>query len=121
MEDFVMGAKEWRISNPEGSKRVIVTKNLPGQRWLEILTKADCKVEICTSTNVLTGEEIKSALGNQCDAAIGQLTEKWGEVLFDELKTAGGKATATTPWVSTTWMWMRPQNMGYRSGIRQVC
>jgi len=41
-----MAQKKWEIHNPSGSKRVIVTKELPGSRWLETLTRAGCKVEI---------------------------------------------------------------------------
>jgi len=84
--------KEWRTHNPPGSRRVVVTKQLPGERWLEILTQADCKVEICTSTDILSVEEVQAALGDRCDGAIGQLTEDWGEQLFAALKAAGGKA-----------------------------
>ena len=58
-----MGTQEWRTINPSGSKRVLVTKELPGQRWLEILTAADCQVKISTSTDVLSVDEIKTALG----------------------------------------------------------
>lgn len=71
---------------------MVVTKELPGDRWLEILTRADCKVEICTSTDILSAEEIEAAIGERCDGAIGQLTEGWGEKLFAALKAAGGKA-----------------------------
>ena len=87
-----MGTKQWRTVNPSGTRRVIVTKELPGERWLEMLTRADCQVEICTSPDVLTVDEIKAAIGDQCDAAIGQLTETWGEELFGALKAAGAKA-----------------------------
>ena len=87
-----MGAKQWRTVNPSGSRRVIVTKELPGERWLEKLTLTDCQVEICTSPDVLTVDEIKTAIGDQCDAAIGQLTETWGEELFGALKAAGATA-----------------------------
>ncbi len=87
-----MGSNQWRIHNTSGSKRVIVTKELPGDRWLNILTQAGCKVEICTSTDVLSNEEIKTAFGDQCDGAIGQLTESWGDDLFAALKAAGGTA-----------------------------
>lgn len=87
-----MSDKEWRTHNPPGNKRVVVTKELPGRRWLEILARADCKVEICTSADILTTEEIKEAIGSRCDGAIGQLTEGWGEELFSALKAAGGKA-----------------------------
>ena len=87
-----MGAKQWRTVNPSGTRRVIVTKELPGERWLEMLTRADCRVEICTSLDVLAVDEIKAAIGDQCDAAIGQLTEAWGEELFAALKAAGATA-----------------------------
>ena len=87
-----MGSKEWRIVNPSGRNRVIVTKELPGERWLEFLTRADCKVEICTSPDVLSVDEIKTAMGSHCDGAIGQLTEEWGDDLFGALKDAGGNA-----------------------------
>jgi hydroxypyruvate reductase 1 len=92
MEVFAMGSKKWRVYNPSGSKRVIVTKELPGERWLKILSQADCKIEICTSPDLLSTDEIKTAMGSQCDGAIGQLTENWGEELFTALKDAGGKA-----------------------------
>jgi hydroxypyruvate reductase 1 len=84
--------KQWRTHNPSGTRRVIVTKQLPGERWLQILTEADCKVEICISPDILTTEQIKEAIGSRCDGAIGQLTEEWGEELFSALKAAGGKA-----------------------------
>ena len=87
-----MASKNWRVHNAAGSKRVIVTKELPGERWLDMLVGADCKVEICTSTDILSLEEIKAAFGGNCDGAIGQLTEEWGEDMFAALKKAGGKA-----------------------------
>jgi hydroxypyruvate reductase 1 len=71
---------------------VIVTKELPGDRWLNILTAADCKIEICTSPDVLSSEEIIAAIGNVCDGAIGQLTETWDDVLYAALQAAGGTA-----------------------------
>ena len=87
-----MGSKNWRVHNAAGSKRVIVTKELPGERWLDMLVRADCKVEISTSTDILNPEEIKAAFGGNCDGAIGQLTEEWGEDMFAALKKAGGTA-----------------------------
>jgi hydroxypyruvate reductase 1 len=84
--------KNWSIRNPSGRNRVVVTKELPGDRWFEILAHAHCNVEICTSTDILSVEEIEAAIGNRCDGAIGQLTEDWGERLFAALKAAGGKA-----------------------------
>ena len=87
-----MASKEWRVYNPSGSRRVIVTKELPGDRWLNILTAAECKVDICTSPDVLSSEEIIAAIGDRCDGAIGQLTEPWGEDLYAALKAGGGTA-----------------------------
>jgi hydroxypyruvate reductase 1 len=86
-----MVENEWRIENPGGSQRVIVTKDLPGEHWLEVLTAADCRVEICTSDTILTRMQIIDAIGNSCDGVIGQLTEAWGEELFIILNAAGGK------------------------------
>ena len=87
-----MGSKKWQTHNPSGSKRVVVTKELPGDRWLNILTAADCKIEICTSPDVLSGAEIIAAIGNVCDGAIGQLTETWDDALYAALKAGGGTA-----------------------------
>ncbi|WP_372677685.1 NAD(P)-dependent oxidoreductase [Desulfosarcina sp.] len=87
-----MSSYPWRIQNPEGTFRVIVTKTLPGRQWLDILTAADCRLEICHSKAALDTEAIKAAIGSRCDGAIGQLTEPWGETLFNTLKAAGGVA-----------------------------
>lgn len=87
-----MSAKEWRTHNLSGNKRVVVTKELPGNRWLETLARAGCRVEICTSPDILSTGEIKAAIGTRCDGAIGQLTETWGDELFAALESAGGKA-----------------------------
>jgi hydroxypyruvate reductase 1 len=82
----------WRTINPAGVKRVVVTKELPGSRWQEVLTAAGCRVEVCTDTAVLSVAEIRSVMGTRCDGAIGQLTEPWGEELFAALQAAGGHA-----------------------------
>ena len=87
-----MEQKKWETHNPSGSKRVIVTKEIPGSLWLERLIRSDCKVEVCTSTDVLSIDDIKAAIGQQCDAVLGQLTEDWGDELFGALKAAGGTA-----------------------------
>ncbi len=71
---------------------MVVTKELPGHHWTDVLTAADCRVEVCTETKILGAEEIKAAIGEQCDAAIGQLTETWGDELFAALRAAGGTA-----------------------------
>lgn len=87
-----MEQKQWTTHNPSGSRRVVVTKELPGTRWLETLIRADCRVELFTSTDVLSVAEIEAAIGERCDGVLGQLTEDWGEVLFAALKAAGGTA-----------------------------
>ena len=86
-----MGSKEWQVHNPAGSKRVVVTKELPGKRWLDVLVQAGCKVEVCSSSDILSAAEIKTAIGNRCAGAIGQITESWGEEMFAALANAGGK------------------------------
>ena len=85
-----MSEKAWQTLH-SGSKRVIVTKQLPGDRWLEILAAADCQVDVCTSSEILSMSEIEAAVGSRCDGAIGQLTETWGDRLFAALKAAGGR------------------------------
>jgi hydroxypyruvate reductase 1 len=86
-----VGSKEWQVHNPAGSKRVVVTKELPGKRWLDVLVQAGCKVEVCSSSDILSAAEIKTAIGNRCAGAIGQITESWGEEMFAALANAGGK------------------------------
>lgn len=81
-----------RIVNPDGKRRVIVTKNLPGRHWLDVLVAAECRVEISLDPAILSEETILGMIGDRCDGAIGQLTEPWGAVLFQALKNAGGKA-----------------------------
>lgn len=87
-----MSSEAWRTHNPNGTKRVVVTKELPGERWLNLLTAADCRVEIGTSDEICTVAEIRAAIGDRCDGVIGQLTEKWANELFGALKAAGGTA-----------------------------
>ncbi len=85
-----MEKNKWEIYNPSGDRRVLVTKELPGEKWMEILVKARCRIEICTSKDVLTGDEIKKAVGGKCDGVIGQLNENWDKELLVALKNAGG-------------------------------
>ncbi|MEW5313594.1 MAG: hypothetical protein WDW38_005149 [Sanguina aurantia] len=81
------------IHNEAGTKRVVVTKPLPGDRWLQILTGANLRVEVCTSPQtILDNATIKKLIGSKCDGVIGQLTEDWGSELFESLHSAGGVA-----------------------------
>jgi|GEM_PF-1768788 len=36
-----MTDREWKVINPGGSRRVVVTKELPGARWLQLLGAAE--------------------------------------------------------------------------------
>ena len=53
-----MKRKAWAEHNPGGAKRVVVTKELPGKRWLDILVRADCRVKVGTATDILAVDEI---------------------------------------------------------------
>ena len=82
-----------QVHNSDGKLRVIVTKNLPGDRWLQILTTSGARVEICKSDQtILDNVTIKKLIGDKCDGVIGQLTEDWSADLFGALKAAGGRA-----------------------------
>ncbi len=82
----------WTTENSGGSLRVVVTKELPGQRWREVLREADCEIVVGASRDALSVEEVREAIGTRCDGAIGQLTEPWGAELFGALEAAGGRA-----------------------------
>ncbi len=81
---------DWTKHNAGAPKRVVVTKRLPGDRWLRILTDAGCEVDVSTTRRSLSVEQIRQAIGDRCDGAIGQLTETWGAELFEALAAAGG-------------------------------
>lgn len=76
-----------QVHNEGGSKRVIVTKDLPGDRWLQILKAADCRVEVCThGDTILSNSTIKQLIGKKCDGVIGQLTEvgSWSNAVLSQ-------------------------------------
>eukprot|EP00898_Chlorokybus_atmophyticus_P001042 jgi/Chlat1/1939/Chrsp153S02247 len=82
-----------RVVNPDGKLRVVSTKDMPGTKWVDVLTDAGCRVEICTAEKVILDEDdIEQLIGDKCDGVIGQLTENWGDRLFGKLKAAGGRA-----------------------------
>ena len=82
--------ENWKVYNPNGDRRVIATKELPGEQWLEILVRAGCRVDVCSSKDILSAGEIIAAIGETCSGAIGQLTELWGDEHFSALRNAGG-------------------------------
>ena len=71
-----------QIHNEAGTHRVLVTKPLPGDRWLALLTGAGARVEVCTAKDtILSVAQIRGLIGAKCDGVIGQLTEvrdDWG-------------------------------------------
>ena len=81
-----------RVENPGGARRVVVTQDLPGRRWLDELAAADCRVEVCVEYRPLDAATIRELIGARCDGVIGQLTEPWGEALLRALRDAGGAA-----------------------------
>lgn len=85
-----MSELDWKVFNPAGARRVVVTKELPGARWLDLLTAAGCRVEVAQTREVLEDAEIRRALGDRVDAVIGQLTEPWTGSLLRALSEAGG-------------------------------
>lgn len=49
--------------------------------------------QICTaSKTILSNADVIKLIGDKCDGVIGQLTEDWGEELFNALDKAGGHA-----------------------------
>lgn len=80
------------IINPDGSLRVVVTKQLPGTHWQDVLTSAGARIEVAPGTEILPKARILELIGDRCDGVIGQLTEPWDAELFNALKTAGGRA-----------------------------
>ena len=82
----------WKIYNPSGEKRILVTRNLPGHEWLEILSEAGYRIEVRITGDSIPVEELTAMIGNSCTAIIGQLTEKWDSTLFAILSAAGGVA-----------------------------
>lgn len=67
------------MHNEGGKFRVVVTKDLPGERWLQILTQANCRVEVSRHPDtILDNATIKKLIGQKCDGVIGQLTEVRG-------------------------------------------
>ena len=86
-----MSQPDVRVVNPDGAFRVVVTKELPGDRWLRRLTAAGCRVEIVQGTHALGEAEILAAIGEHADAVVGQLTEPWTAALLERLSQAGGR------------------------------
>ena len=89
---YTVNGLELSTSGPSSGPRVLVTKPLPGTRWLELLHRAGCRVDVVTNgQTILSVDEITSLIGKDCAGVLGQLTEDWGDTLFKALKDAGGQ------------------------------
>ena len=65
-----------QVHNEKGKHRVVVTKDLPGERWLNVLKAANCRVEICQhDATILDNDTIVKLIGDDCMGVLGQLTE----------------------------------------------
>ena len=84
--------KNWKVLNPTGKYRILVTKRLPGSEWLDILIKTDCRIEVNSTAEIISKQELVEAIGDNCKAVVGQLTEDWDFDLFRALSKAGGLA-----------------------------
>ncbi len=85
----------WKIHNPSGSRRVLATKRLVGERWLEVLAAFDCRVELYDAEDMFGEAELIEAIGDQCDGALGQLNEPWNEHVLTRFSAAGGKVISS--------------------------
>lgn len=81
----------WKIYNPSSDLRILVTKMLPGKKWIDLLINAGLRVEINTSDKITSKRVLLEKIGNNCVGVIGQLTETWDAELFKALKNAGCK------------------------------
>lgn len=69
-----------QVHTPSDRKfRVVVTKDLPGDRWLQVLLKSGCQVEICKHSDTILSQDIikKLIAAEETHAVLGQLTEVW--------------------------------------------
>jgi hydroxypyruvate reductase 1 len=84
--------EKWKTYNPFGNKRILVTRSLPGDEWLKILSDAGYRTEVWVSVESLSSEGLIERIGKNCTSVIGQLTEKWDSKMFGILRVAGGMA-----------------------------
>ena len=72
----VLRCSSFQVLNEGGKYKVVVTKNLPGTKWIDILKLGGCEVHLCRSDKtILDVPTIKALIGSKCDGVIGQLTE----------------------------------------------
>ena len=85
-----MSETECVVHNPGGRWRVVVTKPLPGERWLKILVAAGCRVDVCGASRPLSVADVTNIMGGACHGVVGQLTERWDAAALRALRDAGG-------------------------------
>jgi hydroxypyruvate reductase 1 len=83
------------VYNTKGCRRVIVTRVLPGDRWLDILTAGGFRVDVHTDDGIPDKNLLQDSLGPHCDGVIGQLTENWDARMFSHLENAGCTVLST--------------------------
>jgi hydroxypyruvate reductase 1 len=69
----------------------VTTRALPGDRWLDLLTRSGFRVEACASDLPLGAGDLLDLVGDRCDAVIAQLTERWDAATLEVLARAGGR------------------------------
>jgi glycerate dehydrogenase len=81
-----------RVINKGEKYKILVTKELPGTKWLEIFTAANCEVTIFDSTQATSKDSLLSILGdNNFNGALGQLSENWDQEVLQLFHQKGGR------------------------------
>ncbi len=75
----------------DSGNRILVTRPLVGERWLDLLTSAGFHIDICTIERTLSPAELIEAIGTSCVGAIGQLSESWNADVLRALHAGGGR------------------------------
>jgi hypothetical protein len=104
------------VHNPSGALRVVVTKSLPGDRWLKVLTASGCRVEVSADPDTIhSNDKIKKLIGDKCDGVIGQLTEVGGC-----WRQRRGGVSPTVPGLAGM-AWQKHGNTAPRTSSDQPC
>lgn len=82
---------QWEIVNPDGEKRILVTRNLPGEEWKTALIGAGFRVEIYIGEDTIPPGVLHTAIGDRCAGILGQLLDECSGKFFEILAAAGGK------------------------------
>ena len=83
-----------KILNKNGNIPILVTKNLPGEKWITILKKANCKIYIADYNNgyPLSKNDLKQLLDMEnFTGVISQLSESWDKEILEYAASKGLK------------------------------